>query len=39
MFLTAEENLEETVNDVLRMCVSRVKGEDLVTKYAPLFGG
>ena len=33
MFLT-EEDLEEIANDFLRMCVSRVKGEDLVTKYA-----
>lgn len=33
MFLTAED-LEEIANDFLRMCVSRVKGEDLVTKYA-----
>ena len=33
MFLT-EEDIEETANDVLRMFLSRVKGEDLVTKYA-----
>ena len=33
MFLT-EEDIEETASDILRMFVSRVKGEDLVTKYA-----
>lgn len=33
MFLT-EEEIAETANDILRMFVSRIKGEDLVTKYA-----